>query len=294
MMTDQSPLMHRFDRKAVDTLRKRADVIFGANEVANLLAMHRQADPPVRHRFADLMNRLEDAADGKLSPVAEDAAMVGLAEVDSVLTFAEEWLGSAAWPEVRRGLRAPGAEYLHSVGTLAVGSLLRVRHPTTDIVVASGQGRQADLRLSVPDVVPMVVEVKTPQALWQPSSSLDLGQATLIVGNAIAAAGTNASGQLPPGHPGILAIAGLLISQQTYDTLVTGFEIVLSANGKLWPQLLGLAVFNLRQGVLPENGRVSVTLEQQSVIRRNPSYAGSLWIDDDWSKPWSLAEQRSR
>ena len=79
--------------------------------------------------------------------------------------------------------------------------------------------------------------------------------------------------------------------QATDDTLVTAFEITLKAYGKEWPQLLGLAVSNLRQRAFPEGGRVSVTLEQQSVLRRNGAYTGNLLVRDDWSQSWSLIER---
>jgi hypothetical protein len=280
-----------FDKVSVAALRARAAAILGSPELDALLKSHREGDPKVRHRLADQIVRLEDAAGGRLSPIAEDAAGVTATEVDSVLTFAEDWQSSTAWLEVLRSLRLPG-EYLHAVGTLAVASLLRVHHPKTDIIVAPGKSRRmADLQLSVPDVAPMKVEVKAPLALWQPTSSLDLGQAAQIARRAIDKAGTNVGGQLPQEHPGILAIAGLLMSQQTYDALVTGCEIVLKTDGHLMPQLLGLAVCNLRQGAFPEGGRVSITLEQQSVLRRNPSYTGNLWIDNDWSKSWSVVER---
>ena len=71
----------------------------------------------------DQLIRLDDAKSGHLSPIAETTASVSAAEVDAVLKLAEEWRTSPAWPEVRRGLRS-ATEYVHSVGVLAVGSML--------------------------------------------------------------------------------------------------------------------------------------------------------------------------
>ncbi len=45
-----------------------------------------------------------------------------------------------------------------------------------------------------------------------------------MIRNALAAAGT-VQGQLGPDRPGVLALAGLLMSPDTYDTLVTSFEL---------------------------------------------------------------------
>ena len=227
----------------------------------------------------DQLLRLDDAKNGKLSLVAQNAALMSMPEADSVLAFAEEWQTSPAWPEVRIGLRS-AAEYLHSVGVLAVGSMLKVRHPDTQLVVAKASGREPDVMLVVTDGLPLAVEVKAPPALWQPTTRLDFGMGLHLLRNALASAGT-VQGQLRADRPGVLALAGLLMGQDTYDTLVTCFELHLKAGGQGAPHLLGLAVFNLRERVQPEPGRVSTLLEQQSVLRRNPAYDGPFIIDND-------------
>lgn len=272
--------------EAIQELWDRAEAILGAAEFAALVSSHRNGSANLRHRLVDQLIRLDDAKSGHLRPIAETTASVSAAEVDAVLKLAEEWRTSPAWPEVRRGLRS-AAEYLHSVGVLAVGSMLKVRHTAAELVVAKAADREPDLALVVTHGLPLAVEVKAPQALWQPPTRLDLAACLRMIRNALAAAGT-VQGQLGPDRPGVLALAGLLMSPDTYDTLVTSFELHLSKDGQKTPHLLGLAVFNLRERVVSDAGRPSTILEQQSVLRRNPAYNGPLVIDNDWSGRWQL------
>ncbi len=152
--------------EAIQELWDRAEAILGAAEFAALVSSHRNGSANLRHRLVDQLIRLDDAKSGHLSPIAETTASVSAAEVDAVLKLAEEWRTSPAWPEVRRGLRST-AEYLHSVGVLAVGSMLKVRHTATELVVAKAADREPDLALVVTHGLPLAVEVKAPQALWQ-------------------------------------------------------------------------------------------------------------------------------
>lgn len=218
--------------------------------------------------------------------------MVSLPEVDAVIQFAEAAMSSTsslAWKEIRRGL-ASAAEYLHAVGVIQVASLLRVHHPTINFVTTSATTREPDLMLEVTDGLPLAVEVKALKALWQPSRSLDMAEARHLIRNAVASAGI-VQGQLRAGRPGILALTGLLMSKATYDTMAMCFEHHLLSEGAHAPHLLGFALANLRMRVESTSDRVSPLLEQQSTLRRNPSYAGALWIDDDWAKPWRLVRR---
>jgi hypothetical protein len=244
---------------------------------------------PKRHRLGELLRQLDDFAAGRLTPLQEDMALLNAAEVDSILALADGWLTSLAWPEVRRQLRTAD-EYLHAVGCLAVGTMLKEHHPATRLIVATGRGRHPDLRLQVSEHEILAVEVKAPTALWQPLKSLDGGKAARIVRAAVADAGLKI-GQLSAKESAVLAIAGLLVGQTTYDTLVQAFEAYLHDDGDRWPHLLGLAVFNIRLVPSFESNRVIVQSEQQSVIRRNPRYRGELRIDDDWSRPWRLVKR---
>jgi hypothetical protein len=275
---------------AIQSLWDRAEVLLGPAEFAALIASHRNGTAKVRHRLINQLLTLDDARSGRLSLVAQGAAFVSMAEVDSVLAFAEEWQSSAAWPEVRRGLRA-AAEYLHSVGVVAVASMLKVRHPATELVVANAGAREPDLILVVSNGLPVAIEVKAPVALWQPASELDQAAGLRVIRSALASAGT-VQGQLRASRPGILALSGLLVGQDTYDMLTECFEMHLKKEGGLMPHLLGLAVFNLRERVVqPDPARVSTLLEQQSTLRRSPAYTGPMIIDDDWSRPWRLVQR---
>jgi hypothetical protein len=212
--------------------------------------------------------------------------------VESVLAFAEQgrtFASSAAWQEIQRGLAA-AAEYLHSVGVLQVASLLREHHPATDFQVSSGLKRESDLILLVTDQLPLAVEVKAIDALWQPATALDLGDARRLIRGALASAGT-VQGQLRADRPGVLALVGLYMSDAADRTLRRGFEHHLASDGKKIPHVLGLAVANLQARVEQSPGLVSPLLVQQSVIRRNPAYRGPLHIDDDWARPWRLVRR---
>jgi hypothetical protein len=268
------------------SLRQRAEALVGRDKVKSWLSANIR---PPKHRLGLLLKRLNDFANGTLTPLEEDVALLSAAEVDSVLSLAEEWKDSSAWSEVRRGLRDSG-EYLHAVGTLAVGSMLRVRHPSTQLVVATAGGRDPDVALEVAETESLSVEVKAPARLWQPASSLDAAESLHITRAALSAAGYKI-GQLRAGVPGVLALAGLLIPQSTYDVLVRSFELHLTDEGAKWPHVLGLAIFNLRLTPGLEGGRVTISSEQQSVLRRNPHYQGRLWIESDWSGPWRLIKR---
>jgi len=183
------------------------------------------------------------------------------------------------------------AEYLHSVGVVQVASLLRVHHPGTEFIAGTVDGiREPDLILVVKDALPLAVEVKAPAILWQPTTRLGLAEGRHLIRNTLASAGT-VQGQLRADRPGVLALTGLLVSDETYDTLVTCFEHHLASDGGKTPHLLGLAISNLRNRVESSPGNVSPLLEQQSVIRRNPAYDGPLHIDNDWAKPWRLVHR---
>lgn len=273
----------------VDELLDRCKNVLGTAAFNELVVAHRSGTAGHPHRIVRQLLLLDDARNGALSPVREDAALVSLPEVDSVLTFAEEGMAhssAAIWQEIRRGL-ASSAEYLPTVGVIQVASLLRVHHPTTDFVATSSAERQPDLLLSVADALPLAVEVKAPATLWQQTTGLDLAHGRRMVRNALASAGT-VTGQLRADRPGVLALTGLMLSQETYDTVVVSIEHHLAIEGSKTPHLLGLAISNLRNRVEAAAGRVSPLLEQQSVLRRNPFFRGPLHIDDDWAGPWRL------
>jgi hypothetical protein len=271
-------------------LWRRAEAIIGEHRFHELVKEHRDGAPASRHRMIDQLIQLQAASLGVLSAVREDAAVVTVPELESVLAFAEEGRQFAtppAWQEVQRGFGAAG-EYLHAVGVLQVASLLRVHHPATEFQISSGERREPDIILVVTDQLPLAVEVKALDAFWQPSTAVDLADARRLIRKALANAGT-VLGQLRAERPGVLALVGLYMSDQTYRTLVRGFEHHLGSDGTKIPQVLGLAVANLRSRVESTPGLVSPLLEQQSVIRRNPAYSGRLQIDDDWAGPWRLA-----
>jgi hypothetical protein len=281
-----------YSSEEIDDLWQRAESIIGSQQFQDLVRAHRESSPRSRHRLIDQLIAVDEARQGLLSAIREDAAVVALPEIDSVLSFAEEARATAAhtsWREIHRGLIAE-AEYLHSVGVLQVASLLRVHHPATQFVsTPAGGGREPDLQLMVTDGLPLAVEVKARDKFWQPSQKLTLSEGRHEIRNALASAGT-VQGQLRADRPGVLVLTGLLMSQETYDTVVVSMEHHLSADGARAPHLLGLAVANLRSRVEVESGRVLPLLEQQSVLRRNPNYTGRLQIDDDWAQQWRLVE----
>lgn len=279
-----------YSTQAVEDLQRRAAAIFGDTRFIELLKEHRDGSPLVRHRLIDQLIAIDDLRHGRLSAIREDAALAALPETDSVITLTEaarDHSSAEAWNEVRRGFTS-AAEYLHSVGVVQVASLLRIHHPRTEFIATPANGkREPDLMLLINDALPLAVEVKAPAVLWQPTAKLGLAEGRHLIRNTLASAGT-VQGQLRADRPGVLALTGLLISDETYDTLVMCFEHHLASDGPKTPHLLGLAISNLRQRVESSPGKVSPLLEQKSVIRRNPAYSGSLHIDNDWAKPWRL------
>jgi hypothetical protein len=127
--------------------------------------------------------------------------------------------------------------------------------------------------MTVTDKLALNLEVKAPAALWQPTESLLIGRALMIVRASLRSAGLGAKGQLPIGHPAILAIAGMLLSDESFDLMTTAAEATLSSLGRGWPHLLGIASFNLRQRIEVSGDRVHVLLEHVSTLRRNPHYS---------------------
>jgi hypothetical protein len=274
-------------------LWQRSEAIIGPERFQELVGDHRGGAPAFRHRLIDQLLALESTKDG-VSQVREDSLVVSVPEIESILAFAEEGrrhASPAAWQEIQRGFGAPG-EYLHAVGVLQVASLLRVHHPATEFQVSSRKQREPDLILVVTDhQVPLAVEVKALDALWQPTTSIDLGEARRLVRKALADAGT-VIGQLRADRPGVLSLVGLNMSGETYRMMARAFEHHLATDGQAIPHVLGLAVANLRTGVETSPGIVSPLLEQASTIRRNPAYRGPLHIDDDWARPWRLVSRQ--
>lgn len=282
-----------YSSEAVEDLLQRAAAIFGDGRFGELMQEHRSGSPLVRHRLIDQLIAIDDLRQGRLSPIREDAALAALPEIDSVITLTEEARDNAsarAWNDVHRGFTS-AAEYLHSVGVVQVASLLRVHHPRTEFIAGPADGaREPDLVLLVNETLPLAVEVKAPTVLWQPTTRLGIAEGRHLIRNTLASAGT-VQGQLRADRPGVLAMTGLLMSDETYDTLVMCFEHHLASEGSKTPHLLGLAIANLRQRVESSPGKVSPLLEQKSVIRRNPAYDGALHIDNDWAQPWRLVRR---
>ena len=165
---------------------------------------------------------------------------------------------------------------------------LRVHHPSVELIAATWTARTPDLQLVVPDEAGLAVEVKAPQALWQRDGALDVYEAMWLVRNCLGRAGTSSGGQLGDGRPGLLVIAGLLLSQETFDVLEHGAEVALQTQDPRRHDRLGIALFNLRQRVAVEAGRVVVLLEEHSRLGRNRHYQGRLQLVGDWGSVWHL------
>jgi len=101
-----------------------------------------------------------------------------------------------------------------------------------------------------------------------------------MVRNCLGSAGTGAGGQLAAGRPAILVVTGFLLSQETFDVLQHGTEVVLQTQKPRRPDLLGIALFNLWQRVDVVDGGVQVLLEEQSRLVRSPALLGSTPV---WS-----------
>jgi hypothetical protein len=134
----------------------------------------------------------------------------------------------------------------------------------------------------------LAVEVKAPQSLWQPSEAISLSVALFTVIRSLRGAGLGSAGQLAPRQAGLLAIATLLLPDESFDVLTNAMERALHIMGRHRDHLLGLAVFNLHQRVLPSGDLLHILLEHQSTLRRNRSYSGAVVVAGDWAGPWRI------
>jgi hypothetical protein len=288
------PLQKDLTKDELDSLVARTEGLIGL-PLAELLRRHRQGmtskTPPIRpHRLIILFERLRESLKAGASPIMEGAVAINAAELDTALNLFDEWRESEAWPEVQKALQDP-MSYLHAVGTLAVASTLKEKHAAVALQASRATGRSADLLMTVTDKLVLNLEVKAPADLWQPTESLPIGRALMIVRASLRSAGLGAKGQLPIGYPAILAIAGMLLSDESFDLMTTAAEATLSSLGRGWPHLLGIAIFNLRQRIEVSGDRVHVLLEHVSTLRRNPDYSERLTIAGDWAGPWRLEER---
>lgn len=280
----------RLTHEEISSLVGRAELLIG-KPLERLISRHAAAvasgvRPRHRHRLIELLLRLRAAADLS-NELLIGAAAANAAELNAALDLYDEWNQSPAWPDFQRALCSP-RDYLHAFGTLSVANMLRLHHPAVELLATSGAGRTPDLMLRIPNQHGLAFEVKAPQAIWQRDSALDVREAMWIVRNCLSSAGTGAGGQLAAGRPGILVIGGFLLSQDTFNVLQHGAEVVLQTQDPRRPDLLGIALFNLRVRVELVNGRVQVLLEEQSRLGRSPHYAGRLQLVGDWGKAWRL------
>lgn len=205
-------------------------------------------------------------------------------ELRAFLDLYDEWHGSSAWPELQRMLCSP-AEFLHTVSTLAIANLLPTRHPKTGLVVGMGGEKHPDLMLMVADLYQLAVEVKAPQSLWQLDRALSLGEAMHIIRLQL----RESKGQLSPDCSGVLAIAGLHMSTETFEILTHAGNLVFENMEPTRPYLLGVALHNLSVRAGTEfAGLASIWLDQRSRLGRNKNYRGPIQLVGDWSGAWEL------
>jgi hypothetical protein len=280
----------RLTHEEIHSLVARAELLIG-KPLGRLIEKHAAAvatgvPPRHRHRLIELLLQLRAAADLS-NELLIGAAAANAAELNAALDLYDAWSHSAAWRDFQRALSSP-SDYLHAFATLSVANMLRIHHPAVELVAISAAGRTPDLMLTIPNQHGLAVEVKAPQAMWQRESALEVREAMWMVRNCLGSAGTGVRGQLAAGRPGILVIAGFLLSDETFDGLQHGAEVALQTQDPRRPDLLGIALFNLRMRVELIDGRVQVLLEEQSRLGRSPHYSGRLQLVGDWGKAWRL------
>jgi hypothetical protein len=287
------PLQKDLTKDELDSLVARAEDLIGF-PLAELLRRHRQGmkskTPPIRpHRLIILFERLRESLEAGANPIMDGAVAVNAAELDTALNLFDEWRDAQAWPEFQKALQDP-SNYLHAVGALAVASTLKEKHAAVALQASRADARSADLLMTVTDKLELNLEVKAPSALWQPRVSLSVGHALAIVRSSLRSAGLGSSGQLAAGRPAILAIAGMFLSDESFNLMTRAMAATLLSSGRRWPHLLGIALFNLRQRIEVSGERVHILLEHESTLRRNRHYSGGLTINGDWAGPWRLEE----
>lgn len=288
------PTERLLDRAQFESLLARTEELLGP-AFSKVLRRHlhglKSATPPQQtHRLMTLFSRLQDALDPHASPVLLNAAGLAAAELHSSLSFLDEWKCSPAWPGFRSALQDP-ANYLHTVGTLAVASTLREKHPEVTLQIPEANSRSADVLMRTENGAYLAVEVKAPQSLWQAPAELSSRAALDIVLRSLFRAGLGPAGQLAPSKPGLLAMTTLLLPDRSYDELTNAMERALRIMGRNREHLLGLAIFNLQQRVEASKDVVHILLEHQSTLRRNPFYSGGVVVDGDWAGPWRLTNR---
>jgi hypothetical protein len=234
-----------------------------------------------------LFTRLHDSLEPGASSVLQGAAALAAAELHSSLSFFDEWKSSPAWPGFRGALQDP-SNYLHTVGSLAVASTLKEKHPDVTLQVPKPNARSADILMRTATGSELAVEVKAPQSLWQAPEGISPRLALVTVFKSLIRAGLGSTGQLAPTQPGLLAIATLLLPDGSFDQITNAMERALPILGSNRNHLLGLAIFNLRQRITTSGDVLHILLEHESTIRRNPSYSGAVVVDGDWAGPWRL------
>jgi hypothetical protein len=279
----------RFTSDEVHALVGRAEQLLGRSLV-KLLERHAVAGSrPRRHRLIELLLRMRQAAQDP-DGIWGGVAAVNAPELHAFLDLYDEWHESRAWPELQRMLCSP-AEFLHTVSTLAIANLLRTRHPNTGLAISEGSEKHPDLMLLVTDQHDLAVEVKAPQSLWQLDRALPLDEAMRIIRLQL----RESRGQLSPDRPGLLAIAGLHMSADTFEILTHAGNLVFENLDPPRPYLLGVVLHNLNvRAGMESAGLASIWLEQRSRIGRNKNYSGPIQLVGDWSGPWQLATREDQ
>ena len=274
----------QFTSDEVQALTSRAEQLLGRS-LGKLLERHAAAaSRPRRHRLIELLLRMRRAADDP-DGIWGGVAAVNAPELHAFLDLYDEWHESPAWLELQRMLCSP-AEFLHTVSTLAIANQLRTRHPNTDLVVSVAQEKHPDLTLLVTEEHELAVEVKAPRSLWQLDRALPLDEAMRIIRLQL----RGSRGQLSADGPGVLAIAGLHMSADTFEILTHAGNLVFEHLEPPRPYLLGVVVHNLNvRAAIETAGLASIWLEQRSRIGRNRNYRGPIQLVGDWSGPWHLA-----
>jgi hypothetical protein len=128
------------------------------------------------------------------------------------------------------------------------------------------------------------MEVKAPQKLWQRDKALEVEEAMRIIRAAL----RDSQGQLSQ-RPGVLVIAGFHLSEETFEVLTHGAEMVLQTLAPPRPYLLGIALqdFSVVAGI-QKPGLASVWLVQRSRLGHNLHYRGRVRIVGRWDGDWTL------
>lgn len=203
----------------VEELRTLLGPVFDKLEKSDRLA---QANGPDHERYRHpLMVRVTSVRNAAAALRRGKSALdlVALTDLNTVIRLYQQFSRNPAWETIRRGVMNPRT-FVHDVINLAFAAVTANAHNGVGIQENTMQGKRlADLLIAASSRGLLAVEVKTPNALQDPTLHLIASRADEIVRDAFRSADTGMGGQLNADRSGLLVLGALRLAQPVIGEL---------------------------------------------------------------------------